>query len=60
MEGSKRLYLLAMVAIIFAQIVVIIFPLIISATIDSIIEELPINNNFLVRMVSLPKLLLKN
>lgn len=51
MEGSKGIYLLAMLTIILSQVVVIVSPLIISATIDSIIGEMPIDNNFLARMM---------
>ncbi len=51
MEGYKGIYLLAMISIILSQMVVIISPLIIRTTIDSIIGEIPIDSNILGKIV---------
>ena len=51
MEGYKGIYLLAMVSIILSQMVVIISPLIIRTTVDSIIGEIPIDSNLLGKIV---------
>ncbi|NMA87006.1 MAG: ABC transporter ATP-binding protein [Tissierellia bacterium] len=51
MEGYKGIYVLAMLSIILSQLVVIMSPLIIMTTVDSIIGEIPIDSNLLGNIV---------